>query len=949
MDGDRRPGVDVWLLAGLTALAAFGVLNLASLGESNLAVHQAATIAVALALLPLLVRTRPPTWAWLGRVTYIVAVALLTATALAGIETNGARRWLSFGSLAFQPSELAKLGVLLVLADVLGAKPHRRHRVITALALAAVPIGLTLAEPDLSTSFLLVVITVAALVVARVRLRTILGLAACLVALAPVVEVLLRPYQSARLHAFLSGGADPLGSGWELLQAHIAVGSAGLLSGQRVLPHDLLASYLPARESDLAFASLIEQRGLLLGAAVLLAAAIVVWRLVALGLGARTSAGGIIAVGLGALIGIEVVVSVSGNLGVLPIAGVPAPLLSSGGTAAVVHAIAAGIAMATRRDAAQRLLWRPPRVKRRPPRLSRTTVVALTGALAALVFATVQLQARQGPSLQAVALEQATRSIRLPASRGVILDRHGAVLATDDGTVDVLAIPRVVESDRAALEVLAGDLGVTSGSLRRDLAVGGLDVRVAARQPEAVARSLAAARLPGVLVVPSGGRMYPTGSLLAPVLGFVGVATPDDIAALGPLPPGTIVGRAGMERQADMILRGSDGFQRVLVNPQGDAVGLSSSVAPQPGASLAVTIDLGLQQAATSALASALRGVPGQPRGDEGAVVVMDARSGQLLALASLPAYDDNILGPPVDEAALRQALAAPGDPFLEHATQTQAPPGSTFKLVLGATDVADGVVAPSRVVPTGATFTYDGVTFHNWTGLPPQDLPRAIAWSNDVYFYKLALALGPERIADVARQIGAGVPTGVDLPGEASGLVGTPSTVSTWYPGTTVLLGIGQGPVTATPLQVARWTDSVASGTLVTPRLELATTTPDAGAAAIPAPAPQSLGFASTLGPVRSGLRLAVTEGTGTQLRALSVAAGGKTGSAEDPSTPGGVDAWYTAVAPVSSPDVVVTVLVRGGGEGFNTAEPVALSVLQYYEAHRDAILASVLTGRTT
>ncbi len=933
-------------------LGGLGLLNLLRLGERGVALRQAAVIAVALLLLPLIVRMRPRGWARLGRCVYAVAVLLLAATVVAGTQTYGARRWLGLGSLALQPSELAKLGLLLVLADVLGGSEPRRHRVLQATALAALPIGLTLVQPDLSTSALLVVITVATFVVARVRLRTMAVIVAGLAALAPAAELLLRPYQSARLHAFLNGGADTLGSGWALLQAHIAVGSAGLLGGQRVLPHDLLASYLPARESDLAFASLVEQAGLLAGAAVLVAAAIAVWRLVALSSASRTSTGGIIGAGLALLLGVEVIVSVSGNLGLLPLAGLPCPLLSSGGSAALVHIVAAGVVMAARRDAVTRVLWRPPRTMRRRPRLSRTGALGVTAALCLLALATVELHRTQGPALRASAIAEATRSIRLPALRGSIVDRHGAVLASDDGSVDVLAVDTVVADRPGAVSALAAALGVAPPSVQHTLDAdhgADLTVTVARHQNAAVGARVAALRIPGVLVVPSGGRTYPTGPLLAPLLGFAGIATPEDVAALGPLPPGAIVGRAGMERQAEATLRGSDGVQHVLVDPQGSVLALGSARQPQPGGSVVLSIDLGLQRAATDALATALRGVPGQPRGDEGAVVVMDAHTGQLLALASLPAYDDNVFGPPVNQSALAGASRQSGDPFLEHATQTQAPPGSTFKLVISAADVASGAVPPSRIVPTGGSFTYGGFTFHNWADLPPMDLAHAIAWSNDVYFYKLALALGADRIAEAARAVGAGVRTGVDLPGEAAGVVGTPTTVSPWYPGTTVLLGIGQGPVSVTPLQVARWTDAVDTGMLVRPRLEMATASPDAGVALLPAPAPSPLPFAAALGAVRSGLRLAVTEGTGTQLQALQVPAGGKTGSAQDPSTPGGVDAWYTAVAPASSPDVVVTVLVRGGGEGFNTAEPVALSVLQYWQAHRDAIMATVATGRSS
>ncbi|HSR22010.1 MAG TPA: penicillin-binding transpeptidase domain-containing protein, partial [Candidatus Eisenbacteria bacterium] len=262
----------------------------------------------------------------------------------------------------------------------------------------------------------------------------------------------------------------------------------------------------------------------------------------------------------------------------------------------------------------------------------------------------------------------------------------------------------------------------------------------------------------------------------------------------------------------------------------------------------------------------------------------------------------------------------------------------------------AFGAIPPGQVIPTGYTFTLGDHVYHGWTSLPPQNLVQAIGWSNDVYFYKLALALGPERIHEIGSQLGVGAPTGVDLPGESSGLLGTPDSVrragGTWYPGTSVILGIGQGEVSATPLQDARWTAAVATGQVVTPRLGLAFESGGA-ATALPGPAAVPLPFAGALAPVRDGMRLAATQGTATLLRDVPVPTGAKTGTAEDPSTPsGGEDAWFTAVAPIDHPEVVVTVLVRGGGEGGLTSGPVADRLLRYYVAQRDAITATAPYG---
>jgi cell division protein FtsI/penicillin-binding protein 2 len=162
-----------------------------------------------------------------------------------------------------------------------------------------------------------------------------------------------------------------------------------------------------------------------------------------------------------------------------------------------------------------------------------------------------------------------------------------------------------------------------------------------------------------------------------------------------------------------------------------------------------------------------------------------------------------------------------------------------------------------------------------------------------------------------------------------------------TWYPGSTVILGIGQGAVTATPLQVARWTAGVSTGQLVTPHLGLAWgDSTDSSFSLIPTRSPQRLSFANSLGPVRDGMRMAVQSGTGTMLRDLPVPAGGKTGTAEDPSSPNHeADAWFTAAAPMNNPEVVATVMVRGAGEGYYTSEPAVKTILTYYFAHRQTI----------
>jgi cell division protein FtsI/penicillin-binding protein 2 len=216
---------------------------------------------------------------------------------------------------------------------------------------------------------------------------------------------------------------------------------------------------------------------------------------------------------------------------------------------------------------------------------------------------------------------------------------------------------------------------------------------------------------------------------------------------------------------------------------------------------------------------------------------------------------------------------------------------------------------------------------------------------SNDVYFYKLAVALGADSVISTAHQLGVGRRTGIDLPGESAGYLGTPASVKAqggaWYGGSTVILGIGQGALQVTPLQNARWAAGVATGKLVTPRLGLAVGTDRATYTALPRPPATRLPFAAALGPVREGMRAAVTGGTAVRLAGLPAPAGAKTGTAQDGGLPdGSFDNWMSAVVPINSPQLVMTAWVQGPGLGGNSASAVVADGLQYYLAHRTAIL---------
>jgi cell division protein FtsI/penicillin-binding protein 2 len=807
-----------------------------------------------------------------------------------------------------------------------------------------VPTGLTLLQPDLSTAMLLTTLLVAMLILARIPWRYLLPPVGAAAVAAPLALPLLRSYQVARLQGFFTHSPDAAG-GYTLQQAHIALASGGLTGRFGDGFHHLLSQYLPENHTDLAFASIAQQFGLVAGLVAVAVTLLIVWRMALAGRGSRTSLGMLIGAGLAVLFGTQVAISVAGNLGLLPIAGIPFPLVSYGGTAAIVYLAGFGVVLAARRDGARRRLWAPPRWARTPPRWLARIAFALTIVLLACAGYGRHLQVARGASLLQAARTQMTRCVSLPAPRGLITDRHGAVLAGNADHSEVAAIPTVLRRDRGAVDALAGLLGRPSADIAATAAAhsDGMLVKLGPVDA-ATAGRITAARVPGVVLLPSPKRVYPAGSLVGPFVGFVGSDTAQDHKRWPGLPLGEQVGRSGIERHYDAVLRGVAGEQCFLVDPRGRPVALERHRDPVPGLDLRLSIDLGLQQQLSAALAKGLS----DSGGDLGGAVAMDPKTGQVLAMASLPAVDNNVYGPPVDQAGLEAARKAAGHPTLEHVTQVAAPPGSTFKPVVAAADLADPAppLPPDVVVPTGGSFTYGGHRFNNWKLLGPANLVEAVAWSNDVYFYKLALQLGPERIHDIGTALGVGQPTGIDVD-EVAGELGTPESLhargAPWYPAATVVLGIGQGHVTATPLQAARWMAGLSTGQLVTPRLGLDFAGADHKATVVPAPGPVPVPFAGALGPLRDGMRQAVERGTAGLLADLPLSAMAKTGTAEDPASPNGdTDSWMIAAAPAEDPAIVLASFVRGGGHGGTTSGPVVKQALQYFADHRADILGT-------
>ncbi len=466
-------------------------------------------------------------------------------------------------------------------------------------------------------------------------------------------------------------------------------------------------------------------------------------------------------------------------------------------------------------------------VARRPGSRFLVFGIAAILAIGGLTTRLFYLQIISGGQFAALTQVNRETDQAIPSSRGLIFDRTGRVLVKNVLTYAVKLRPvdlpeerrdEVVSRLAALLNMKVADInGEIDGNpgSRFDL------VSIASDVPEATSNLISESgdQLPGVEVVTEARREYPQGPLVAQLLGYTGPVTADQLDNLkkqGYLPD-DLLGKTGLEAYYESDLRGVYGSETV----QRDAVGrklqvLQRTKEPQDGSSLRLTIDVQEQQYAQRALQWGMRAA-GLKRG---VVIVMNPQDGEILAMVSLPTYDDNAFAKGISSKDFAKLANNKDKPLLNHAVQAHYPPGSTYKLVTGSGALADGKITATSRVTTRAFLTLGSTRFWEWNhrGWGPIPIRLGFAHSSDTFFYQLAGMLGIERLAHWAREYGFGAPTGIDLPGEVSGIVPN----NAWkqealgqpiYPGETYQAGIGQGYDVVTPIQLANAYAALANG----------------------------------------------------------------------------------------------------------------------------------------
>lgn len=614
-------------------------------------------------------------------------------------------------------------------------------------------------------------------------------------------------------------------------------------------------------------------------------------------------------------------------------------------------------------------------------RLFALQAVAL-GLFTLLSLQLVRMQVFRSGHYEQLAVELSTRAIPIEASRGIITDRNGLVLARNEPESEVVIIPGELPADEearsTALRRVAAHTAVPLADIEVAVRAGEhqdpfapVTVREHLDTTQAIEARAALAGLDGVRVDTHPVRIYESGDLMPQVLGYVGAIEPDEveqyIAAGYQLD--ARVGRSGVELTYESVLRGQPGKQLISAHPSGREVARLGSVTPNAGTDLVLSIDLRLQAAVRDALADGIADAlppggldaSGNPALAAGAAVVMDVRTGELLALVSLPSYDVNVFTGKPDAATLEALLTDPAKPLLHRAYMEVHAPGSIFKPLVGAAALQEGIATPATSITSTGAITirdiYDPDTlyvFRDWAAHGTLDFYGGMARSSDVYFYYLAggyhqdgidfEGLGSDRVSRYARAFGLGAPTGLDLPGEADGLVPDAEWKETaieepWVLGDTYTYGIGQGYLTATPVQMAVAASALANGGEV---LEPRVVHGYRGSADVEV-APRIVRGAVPVEPahletVRESMRITASPGgTGFEGKPDGMVIGGKTGTAEFGAVrpDGSYDShgWYMGFGPYEDPEIAVVVYIEHG-VGQTYAGPVAKRIFEAYFA---------------
>lgn len=591
--------------------------------------------------------------------------------------------------------------------------------------------------------------------------------------------------------------------------------------------------------------------------------------------------------------------------------------------------------------------------------LNRTIVAGLLVALAVatLAWRMVQLQIIDHEHFTTLSRENRVKVLPLPPTRGLIYDRKGVLLAQNRPAYSLEITPEQVADVEQTITELGRIIEIDEEDLerfrqlrKRKRRFDSVPIRVNLSQDETAQFAVHRHRFPGVDIKAQLLRHYPHDVKTTHVLGYVGRVSQRDLEQIDVSNySGTShIGKNGVEKTYESALHGVVGLEQVEVNAAGRKVRTLAQSPPEPGVDVHLHLDIELQEVAMKAFGD-----------NNGAAVAIDPKNGAVLALVSQPGYDPNLFVEGISTKNYKALQQDDSRPLYNRALRGQYPPGSTVKPFMGLAGLERGAIQYDSSIYCPGFFRLPGNThrYRDWkkTGHGSMDLDSAIVQSCDVFFYKLAYELGVDRIHGFLSQFGFGNRTGIDLTGESSGLLPSRdwkrrARRQPWYPGETLIIGIGQGYFLTTPLQLAAATAAIANnGTFFTPHVVDYLRSRETGEIN---PIPPSahvipIAFQQNWEDVRNGMLHVVegARGTAKRIRSDQYRIAGKTGTAQVFTVAQDAEydeetlekklrdhALFIAYAPVEDPQIAVAVVVENGGHGGSVAAPIAREIMDAY-----------------
>jgi penicillin-binding protein 2 len=579
---------------------------------------------------------------------------------------------------------------------------------------------------------------------------------------------------------------------------------------------------------------------------------------------------------------------------------------------------------------------------------------ALVSALLLALFSRVAyLDVVKGSAYRDMAERNSIRQIPLPAARGIIYDQSGKPLVRNVPGISMVLVPidapKNTDGRSALRESLSSVFGIADDVLDKTVPRAGeqtvvpLLLKEQMSQEEIITLLSRAKDFPGVGMVKSAYREYVDGLIFSHVLGYEGKIDESELAkgrTDGYLPT-DFTGKQGIEQRYESELRGGHGYDRVEVDVFGRPTKTLGAIPAIPGSDVFLNIDADLQKKIFDSLGTLLE----EKHLTKAAAVAIDPRDGAIRALVSIPGYDNNLFAQGIGQAAYQALAGDPDKPLFNRAISGEYPPGSTWKPMMATAALSEKVVNENTRIESKGGISVGNFTFGDWKVHGFTDIRQAIAVSSDVYFYSVGggygniPGLGIRRIKEYAEKFGYGSRQGIDISGERPGFLPDPEWKQKtfgerWYIGDDYHSSIGQGFITATPLQIVNSIATIANGgTLYEPRI-VSSIRSNNGKITANAPKVIRQGFIDQhiLGVVREGMRATVTEGTATPLKDLRYPVAGKTGTAQF-GTGDKTHGWFVSFAPYDHPKIAMIILVEGQGatEEYNTV-PVTKDVYGWY-----------------